>query len=421
MISFIKKFHKYFNLPQARVSWRRKCRNVFSLFILSYLLVHLTILWAETPGTTQKNRPGIIVAQNTETDQSTSEEKKASPSDKPLPSAKTVISTEKPIKKIPAPVTEKGKEGQEGDVSSPPKEGIPSQSSETPPAGNEGVPVVLPPATVPQVTIPSSPAPTPLPAKEPIPSTKLPKLVTEEISLFSVSTANLRTMKLITDKDFNLRGMVYGEELGYIRKLTADNNGNFKEVWKSDPLTAPVRGVFVDDIDNDSEAEIVTYTANGNFFIYGYDSYSLKYRSPEGTYQSISCMAIGNIDSDREKEILIIGVKPGTTKSSTGETVGNLIQFDPKTMFEEWVSSELYSATDMIIGNVDTDDEIEIILNTGEIMSSRFKSVKWKSDIKLGDRLYLIDLDSDGILELVTEYGQSSVRIFDVDQRREKW
>ena len=98
-----------------------------------------------------------------------------------------------------------------------------------------------------------------------------------------------------------------------------------------------------------------------------------------------------------------------------------LIQFDTKSQFEEWRSTQAYEATDMIVGNVDKDPEIEIIMNTGEILSSKFKNVKWKSDIELGDRLYLIDIDDDGILELVNEYDQSYVRIIDVDERREKW
>ena len=60
-------------------------------------------------------------------------------------------------------------------------------------------------------------------------------------------------------------------------------------------------------------------------------------------------------------------------------------------------------------------------MNTGEVLDSKFKDVKWKSDIAFGSRLYLIDVDSDGLLELVTEYEQSYIRIIDVDQRREKW
>ena len=120
-----------------------------------------------------------------------------------------------------------------------------------------------------------------------------------------------------------------------------------------------------------------------------------------------------DIDDDPPLELLFIASQPGQP--------GNLIQFDSKTQFEEWTSSQVYTATDIIVGNVDNDSDVEIILNSGEVLSSKFKNVKWESDINLGDRLYLIDMDDDGILELVTEYNQQYVRIIDVDERKEKW
>ena len=132
-------------------------------------------------------------------------------------------------------------------------------------------------------------------------------------------------------------------------------------------------------------------------------------------------MVVENMDDDPQLELFFIGVKPGQGQSGSGESAGNLIQFDTKTLFDEWTSPNLWTATDMLIGNVDNDPEPEIILNTGEILNFRFKDVEWKSPDGFGNRLYLIDLDDDNILELVTEYGESYVRIFDIDSRQEKW
>jgi hypothetical protein len=245
--------------------------------------------------------------------------------------------------------------------------------------------------------------------------------IMEELSIYNVPTGNTRTMKFVNDEQFNLRYMVYGEELGYIHVLSADFNGNFREVWKSPSLNAPVRGVFVDDLEGDGEAEVIAYTSDGNFFIYGFDSHDLKYRTQDRTYLNINCMLVADMDTSPEKELLFIAVKPGEEESGDGQPTGYLVQFDPMSQFEEWISQEKYSATDMIIGNVDTDPELEIIFNTGEILSSRFKDLEWQSNISFGSRLYLIDMDDDGILELVTEFDQSYVRIIDVDQRQEKW
>jgi hypothetical protein len=170
----------------------------------------------------------------------------------------------------------------------------------------------------------------------------------------------------------------------------------------------------VEDLQGNGETNIVAYTSTGNIFIYDYEKRTLKYRTSEGTYTSISAMVVMNIDSTPEKELLFIGIK-------NGQTEANLIQFDTKSLFEEWISPQKYTATDMVVGNVDNDPDPEIIMNTGEILDSKFKDIKWKSDIAFGSRLYLVDVDSDGLLELVTEYEQSYIRIIDVDQRREKW
>ena len=131
-------------------------------------------------------------------------------------------------------------------------------------------------------------------------------------------------------------------------------------------------------------------------------------------------MIVEDLDSDPQKEIFFLATRSGGAGGG-GEVAGNLIQFDPVNLFEEWTSSEVYTATDMVFGNVDSDDEPEIVLNTGEILSLRFKNAEWKSSTPFGSRLYLIDMDDDGILELVSEYDQSYVRVFDIDQRREKW
>jgi hypothetical protein len=367
----------------------------------------------------------------------------------PLPPMKNVITTEKKVPSIPTGVIPRVKQETPADKPAPlsssddrTKDATTSGSAvptKTAPAGGPSATAALPAvptgSVVPQIPLPGGSTPPQKdgqaakadssalavvpPQKQQATPSETPKqepakkkgsdTYREEMSLFNVPTANLRTMKVVIDDKYNLVGMVYGEERGFIRILSSDNMGNFTEIWKSPPLNSPVRGIFVENLDRVGETEIVAYTADGNIFIYGYDSHDLKYRTPEGTYQGIQCMCIANLDNTPEMEILFI------------TSQGKMVQFDPKTKFELWRSSDTYLAADMIIGNVDNDKDPEIILNTGEVLNSRFKTVKWKSDIQFGQRLYLIDIDGDDILELVTEYDEQYIKIFDIDQRREKW
>ncbi len=322
----------------------------------------------------------------------------------PFPALRNVITTEKTIPGKPDGVIPRVRPEDslpdETDAHTPPEETItttaPDDSAKT---------AVLPPRTAPQA-VPQTPRGARPSGK------KTSETYREERNLFNTPTANLRTAKAVIDDEYNFVGMVYGEQLGFIRILEADDDGNLTEVWKSPPLNSEVRGVFVANLDQGSEAEIVAYTLDGNIFIFGYDSRELKYKTPDGMYPGIRCMLIANLDSSPELELLFI------------TTEGRMVQFDTASRFEEWTSTETYDATDMIIGNVDNDRDPEIILNSGEILSYQFKSLKWRMDpahVRPNSRLYLMDVDNDGILELIVEYDQQYIRIFDIDQRREKW
>ena len=310
----------------------------------------------------------------------------------PLPAVKDILFTEKPL---PGALT-----------SQPPEDKTTAQSATGDSAG----------VSVKAGTAAAAPGAVTASKQKKEEKAKKPSKLMEELSIFNVPTNNMRTMKVVIDDQYFLRGIVYGDERGLIHIYQADDNDNFSEVWKSQPLNSPIRGIFVADLYGKGETIIVAYTQNGNIFLYGYDSHNLIYRSPEGTYQQINCMVVENVDSDPQKELLFIATKKSASTA-------NLIQFDAQTLFEEWTSSEAYSATDMLVGNVDTDPDKEIVMNTGEVLSMRFKSLKWKCDISdsFGDRLQLIDMDNDGILEVVAEYNQTYVRVIDVDQRLEKW
>lgn len=412
-------------------------KPVLSLSLLCAVLVAAaSSVSADTP----RERGRIVLAQNT-TDEKNGAAKAAEESDlTPLPPPKYSITTEKPVKgiigekKAVMVLPDSTGAGTEAASAGGPGGTLPTIKAQgVPGAAPVAVPIGKPSASGTDTTktsgesvkLSNDSSGVPPDINEVMarqrPREQIPKFLMQELSLLNVPTGNLRTVKFVIDDLYNLRGMVYGEEQGYIRILSATDNGDFKETWKSPPFNSPIRGVFLDDLDGDLKSEIIAYTADGNFAIYSYDTHELLYKTPEGTYQNINCMVIHNMDSDPQKELFFIGVKPGSGGAGQGTPAGNLIQFDTVSRFEEWTSTDLYTATDMMIGNVDTDTDEEIVLNTGEILSKQFKDVEWKSSIQLGTRIYLIDMDNDGILELVTEYAETYVKIIDVDQRREKW
>ena len=92
------------------------------------------------------------------------------------------------------------------------------------------------------------------------------------------------------------------------------------EVWKSPLLDSPIRGLFVEDLEGDGDAEIVAYTANATLLIYDYESRDQVYRTPEGLYSAINCMIVENLDRDPQKEVFFLAARSGG--SGDGEGAG---------------------------------------------------------------------------------------------------
>jgi hypothetical protein len=88
---------------------------------------------------------------------------------------------------------------------------------------------------------------------------------------------------------------------------------------------------------------------------------------------------------------------------------------------KQWVSQQSFDAVEIVVGNVDKDSQMEIILNSGIIIDSRFFNVELAWDKPFGDRIMLFDINNDGIQEIIGEFADYSLRIYDVYARREVW
>ena len=100
---------------------------------------------------------------------------------------------------------------------------------------------------------------------------------------------------------------------------------------------------------------------------------------------------------------------------------GRLIVYDGRDQFEEWRSDQdNLRATDILVGDVDGDGDEEIVLNDGFVFDARYRDLEWQSSQPFGARMAMLDVDGDGILEVVGEFGDRFLRIFDIDLRRMK-
>ena len=202
-------------------------------------------------------------------------------------------------------------------------------------------------------------------------------------------------------------GVIYANTMGNIHLLRYTDQG-WKLEWKLTNLGAKIANFLIDDIEGNGVLELLVATVDGQVLIYTMDTYEVVWENLESRYESIITMEAADIDNDPQLELIIaaddhIHIIDGLNKS------------------RQWVSSRMFRPAEIIVANVDKDDQLEIILNTGIVIDSRFFNIEVEWDKPFGERILTGDLNNDGIPEVIGEFSDYSLRIFDVYAEREVW
>lgn len=202
-------------------------------------------------------------------------------------------------------------------------------------------------------------------------------------------------------------GLIYADVYGkiYLKRATAEG---WKREWEITNLGAKVRRFFIVDVEPNGVLDLVVATMSGRILIYRLDDYSNIWENIEDDFSSIEAIDVVNIDSDPQMEFVFIAD-------------GTLYIVDSSDKRRQWISQQKFTATELIVANVDKDEQLEIILNTGIVIDSKFYQVDLAWDKPFGERLAVFDINSDGINEVIGEFPDYSLRIFDVYAQREVW
>ncbi len=202
-------------------------------------------------------------------------------------------------------------------------------------------------------------------------------------------------------------GVMYADTYGKLHLLRATDRG-WKLEWEITNLSAKVRKFFFCDLEGDGSMEFVVATTSGRILSYSMDTYVNLWENLEDRFQQIAAIDIANVDADPQLEIVFLADE-------------RLYIYDGLSKSRQWISPQAFQATEMLVANVDKDPQLEIILNTGFIIDSRFLNIEVEWDKPFGERLAVVDMNSDGYPEVIGEFGDYSIRIFDVYARREVW
>ena len=227
-------------------------------------------------------------------------------------------------------------------------------------------------------------------------------------------SADLEALEAITQR-FSFVVTLEGDPLRYLYADAREHvhlykieNGKSVLEWESTNLSSRASAIFVTDLDVDGRKEIVIATVNGRILIYDANNFELLWENLQDPFDKIDCMVAANIDGDPQEELIFVANS-------------FLYIYDGQRKSLEWQSQREFDAQELLLGNVDDDDQLELIMNTGLVFDTRFYSVEFESEERFGDRIRLFDTNGDGIPEIIGENTDFTVRIFDIYAERELW
>jgi hypothetical protein len=190
----------------------------------------------------------------------------------------------------------------------------------------------------------------------------------------------------------------FGTKLGYLHIMNFGPGGLTLE-WESPYLGASVTGVQVKDFQGKGVSEIMVCTAGGRLMMLDMQGYAIVRENAAFDLPEISYVLAEQLDDDPALEILACG----------GD---KFAVYDGATLFKEWEAPGSVPGDWIAVGDVDGDGTLEVVLNSGYVLDAKFFRVELTLGY-LGERISLMDIDSDGVDEILAEDDLGTISVYD--------
>jgi hypothetical protein len=177
-------------------------------------------------------------------------------------------------------------------------------------------------------------------------------------------------------------------------------------VWESPVLGSQVSSLVVKDLNGDGTSEILVSTHKGRIVAWNTTNYDFIGENLVEPFKNIDCLAVANLDNRGGLDAVFIAE-------------GFLNIYDLGSRQRLWRSDKPYAATEMLLANVDTDEQLEIILNSGYIIDARFYNEEQFYEEGFGVRMSLIDVNGDEYPDIIGETTSKALLIYDIYGQRE--
>jgi len=201
---------------------------------------------------------------------------------------------------------------------------------------------------------------------------------------------------------------VYGTARGFLYVLERDRQTGRLATKTQREVWAPVKGIRVAEATGDKRNDLIVITRNGDLFVINLDTMEDVWRTAEGYFSTIADFSVANVEGDDNPEIILLADD-------------RLVVFAGASESELYRSTEQYTASQIRVADVDADGQLEIVLDTGQVLDARFRQLEWEYETPFGTPLDILDLDGDGKLEIIGRTQAGDLLIIDGDERRAKY
>lgn len=201
--------------------------------------------------------------------------------------------------------------------------------------------------------------------------------------------------------------------------LLHEDAGAFKQKWLY-PFTLgdafSILSVIAVDQDNNGNDKPLVVADRGMYLISDLNRPAKEiYRTQEREY--IVAADKANLDSDPGIEVVIL--VSNDNYFSSGNVSLRVIDLDTGTV--QWSKQVVNANRGLVIGNVDSDANREIILGNGLVYDGMTQANEWYYGLGFGDSVTVADVDGNGIQEIVGARSWSGVSLFNAVQKKVEW
>ncbi len=201
---------------------------------------------------------------------------------------------------------------------------------------------------------------------------------------------------------------VYGTARGFIYIVERDRASGRLQTIAQREVWAPVKTIRVAEATGDKRNDLVVTTRRGDLFVMNTENMEDVWRLAEGYFSTITDFTVADVEGDAVPEIILLADD-------------RLVIFAGNSETELFRSSDEYKASTIRVADVDADGQLEIILDTGQVLDARFRQLEWEFETPFGLPMDILDLDGDGKLEIVGRTTAGDLLIVEGDERTAKF